>query len=168
MLKESETEEARCFCHLFLIGEISIGGGGAGPCFPPGYTYGALAMVARSWLFCYDMLGYYTTKSWLFFYTKYNFLFHTEHGCGRKSKKEAVEAVEFLWKRKHFNERDRKRTQKRLILSGAGSRSKIPKVRKRKRTRKYKTSRGAGSGSIKNLTASTSLVSSWKKLVKNS
>ena len=38
---------------------------------------------------------------------------------------------------------------------------KIPKVRKRKRTRKLKTSRGAGSGSIKNLTASTSLRRSW-------
>ena len=41
-----------------------------------------------------------------------------------KRKLEAVEAVEFLWKRKHFNERDRKRTQKRVILSEAGSRSK--------------------------------------------
>ena len=66
MLKESETEEARRFCHLFLIGEISIGGG-ASPCFPPGYTYVALAMIARSWLFCYDMLGYYITKPCLFF-----------------------------------------------------------------------------------------------------
>ena len=28
MLKESETEEARRFCYLFLIGEISIGEGG--------------------------------------------------------------------------------------------------------------------------------------------
>ena len=35
---------------------------------------------------------------------------------------------------------------------------KIPKMRKRKQTRKQKTLRGAGSGSIKNLTASTSLV----------
>ena len=39
-----------------------------------------------------------------------------------------VEAVKFLWKqkRKHFDERDckRKRTRKRLILSGAGSGSK--------------------------------------------
>ena len=69
MLKESETEEARRFCHLFLIGEISIGGGGAGPCFPSGYTYGALAMIARSWLFCYDMLGYYITKPCLLFFT---------------------------------------------------------------------------------------------------
>ena len=42
----------------------------------------------------------------------------------RKLEAEAVEAVEFLWKRKHFNERDRKQTQKRLILSGAGNRSK--------------------------------------------
>ena len=86
MLKESETEESRRFCHLFLIGEISIGG--AGPCFPAGYTYGALAMIARSWLFCYDMfdmLGYYITKPCQFFYTKYNYLFHTEHGCGSES-----------------------------------------------------------------------------------
>ena len=65
MLKESETEEARRFCYLFLIGEISIRG--AGPCFPSGYTYGALAMIARSWLFCYDLLGYYITKPCLFF-----------------------------------------------------------------------------------------------------
>ena len=35
---------------------------------------------------------------------------------------------------------------------------KTPKVRKRKRTQKHKTSRGAGSESIKNLTASASLV----------
>ena len=48
---------------------------------------------------------------------------------------EAVKAVKFLWRWKHFNERDWKR----------------------KRSRKHKTSRGAGSGSIKNLTASTSL-----------
>ena len=62
--------------------------------------------------------------------------------------KQKLEAVNFLWKRKHFDERDwkRKRTRKRLILSQAGSGSKkIPKVRKRKRTRKHKTSRGAGS-----------------------
>ena len=39
---------------------------------------------------------------------------------------EAVEAVKFLWKRKHFDEKDwkRKRTRKRLDLSGAGSGSK--------------------------------------------
>ena len=39
---------------------------------------------------------------------------------------EAVEAVKFSWKRKHFDERDwkRKRTRKRLILSGSGSGSK--------------------------------------------
>ena len=44
----------------------------------------------------------------------------------RKLEAEAVEAVKFLWKRKHFNEKDwkRKRTWKRLILSGAGSGSK--------------------------------------------
>ena len=36
-----------------------------------------------------------------------------------------VEAVKFLWK--HFNERDwkKKRTRKRLILSGAGSGSEL-------------------------------------------
>ena len=53
---------------------------------------------------------------------------------------EAVEAVNFLWKRKgkHFDERGWKR----------------------KRTQKHKTSRGAGSGSVKNLTASTSLPNS--------
>ena len=57
---------------------------------------------------------------------------------------EAMEAVKFFWKRKHFDEKDwnRKRTRKRLILSEAGSESKkIPKVRKRKRTRKHKTSK---------------------------
>ena len=74
---------------------------------------------------------------------------------------EAVEAVKFLQKRKHFDEKDwkRKQNRKRLILSRAGSGSKkIPKVRKRKQTRKHKTSRGAESGSIKNLTASTFLI----------
>ena len=53
----------------------------------------------------------------------------------RKLQAEALEAVKFFWKRKHFDERDWKP----------------------KRTRKHKTSRGAGSGSIKNLTVSTSL-----------
>ena len=44
----------------------------------------------------------------------------------RKLEAEAVEEVKFLWKRKHFDERDwkRKRTRKRIILSGAGSGSK--------------------------------------------
>ena len=56
MVKETETEETRRFCHHFLIGDISIGGGGPLP--PPGYAYGALVMIARSWLFCYNMLGY--------------------------------------------------------------------------------------------------------------
>ena len=39
---------------------------------------------------------------------------------------EAVEAVKFLWKRKHFDEKDwkRKRTRKQLAISGAGSGSK--------------------------------------------
>ena len=50
--------------------------------------------------------------------------------------KRKLEAVKFLWKRKRFNKRDRKRKQ----------------------TRKRKTSRGAERGSIKNLTASTSLL----------
>ena len=79
----------------------------------------------------------------------------------RKLEVEAVEEVNFLWKRKHFDERDwkQKPTRKRLILIRSWKRNKkIPKVRKRKRTRKHKTSRGAESGSIKNLTASTSLV----------
>ena len=57
MLKETETEETRRFCHLFHIGDISIGWGGRAPAPPPGYAYGALAMIDRSWLFCYDMLG---------------------------------------------------------------------------------------------------------------
>ena len=40
--------------------------------------------------------------------------------------KRKLEAVKFLWKRKHFDERDWKRnqTRKRLILSRAGSGSK--------------------------------------------
>ena len=43
--------------------------------------------------------------------------------------KRKLEAVKFLWKRKHFDERDwnRKETRKRLILSGAGSGSKNSK-----------------------------------------
>ena len=44
-----------------------------------------------------------------------------------KRKLEAVEAIKFLWKRKHVNERDRKRTRKRLILYGAGSGRKNPR-----------------------------------------
>ena len=35
MLKETETEETKLFCAIFIIGGISIGGGG------PGYAYGA-------------------------------------------------------------------------------------------------------------------------------
>ena len=44
----------------------------------------------------------------------------------RKLEAEAVEAIKFLWKRKHFDEKDwkRKQTRKRLALSGAGSGSK--------------------------------------------
>ena len=44
----------------------------------------------------------------------------------RKLEVEAVEAVNFVWKRKHFDKRDwkRKRTRKQLILPGAGSGSK--------------------------------------------
>ena len=76
MLKETETEETRRFCHLFLIGNIRIGEGQVPS--PPGFAYGALAMIARSWLFCYDMLGYCITKTCLFFGTKCNYLFHTE------------------------------------------------------------------------------------------
>ena len=43
-----------------------------------------------------------------------------------KLEAEAVEEVKFLRKRKHLDERGRKRkqTRKRLILSGAGSESK--------------------------------------------
>ena len=58
-----ETEETRRFCHLFLIGDISIGRRGRAPA----YAYGALAMFARSWLFCYDMLGYCITETCLIF-----------------------------------------------------------------------------------------------------
>ena len=76
-----------------------------------------------------------------------------------KLEAEAVEAVNFLWKRKHFDERDwkRKRNWKRPILSVAGSGSESSKVKKRKRTRKHKTLKGVGSGSSKNLTASAFL-----------
>ena len=35
MLKETETEETMLFCRIFIIGGISIGGGG------PGYACGA-------------------------------------------------------------------------------------------------------------------------------
>ena len=38
---------------------------------------------------------------------------------------EAVEAVNFLRKRKHFDERSRKRTRKRIIVGGAGSKKKF-------------------------------------------
>ena len=38
-----------------------------------------------------------------------------------------MEAAKFLWKRKHFDERDQKR--KRLILSGAGSGSKLGSIK---------------------------------------
>ena len=100
MLKETETEETRRFCHLFLIGNISIGEGQA-PAPPPRFAYGALAMIARSWLFCYDMLGNCITKTCLFFDTKYNYLFHTELECGSES-----------WKRKRW---------KRLNFCGSGS-----------------------------------------------
>ena len=94
-----------------------------GLCPPSGYAYGELAMIARSWLFCYDMLGYCITKTCLFFFTLNTISCFT---LSRDVEAEAVEAVKFLWKRKHFNERDRKRkrTRKRLMLFGAGSRSK--------------------------------------------
>ena len=37
MLKETEAEETRIFCHMFIIGGISIGEG-AGPAAPPWLT----------------------------------------------------------------------------------------------------------------------------------
>ena len=39
MRKETETDENRLFCHIFVIGNISIGAGGGIP-GPPGYAYG--------------------------------------------------------------------------------------------------------------------------------
>ena len=69
MLQETETEETKRFCHLFLIGDISIGGAGAVLCSSFGYAYGALAMIAKSWLFCYDMLGYFIRKTCLFLFS---------------------------------------------------------------------------------------------------
>ena len=38
MLQETDTEDTRLFCHIFIIGSISIGGLGPGPL--PGYAYG--------------------------------------------------------------------------------------------------------------------------------
>ena len=117
MLKQ--TEQTRRFCHLFLISDISIGG----KLGPPGCAYDSLAMIARSGLFCYDMLGYCTTKPCQLFFTQYTIsCFILSRECGSGSWKR----FKFFWKQKHFNERDwkRKRTQKQLILSGAGSRSK--------------------------------------------
>ena len=94
---------------------------GAGPCLPPVYVYGALAIIARSWLFCYDMLGYCMTKTCLFFFTL------NAISCfilSRDVEAEAMEAVKFLWK--HFNERDQKqkRIRKQVILFRAASKSK--------------------------------------------
>ena len=63
MLKE--TEKTRRFRHLVLIGDISIEGDPG----PLGYAYGALTMIARSWLVCYDMLGYCIAKFACFFFT---------------------------------------------------------------------------------------------------
>ena len=97
MLRETESDETRRFCHLFLIGDISIGGGcGAGPRpLPPGFAYSALlVMIARSWLFCYDMLGYTITKTYLFFFHEIQL---------------AVSYWAGMWKRK------------RLIFCGSGS-----------------------------------------------
>ena len=50
----------------------------------------------------------------------------------RKLKAEAVEAINFLWKRKHFDERGwkRKRTRKRKHWKGAGSGSSFFKIRR--------------------------------------
>ena len=89
------------------------------------------------------------------------------HGCGSGRWKQKRLISDFLWKWKHFDEKDWKQkwTRKWLILSRAGSK-KIPKVRKWKRTQKHKTSRGAGSWSIKNLTASTSLLATLAKFLR--
>ena len=35
MLKETETEETRLFCHILIIGSISIGGGGGAGSLAP-------------------------------------------------------------------------------------------------------------------------------------
>ena len=70
MLEEPEIEETRRFCHLFLNIDISMGERPGSSPPPPGYAYGALAMIAGSWLFCYDMLGYCMTKTCLFFFTQ--------------------------------------------------------------------------------------------------
>ena len=50
----------------------------------------------------------------------------------RKLEAEAVEAVNFLWKQKHFDERGwkRKRTRKRKCSKGAGSGSNFFKIRR--------------------------------------
>ena len=69
-----------------------------------------------------------------YFYRAINTIFCHYHSLfslspiSRDVETEAAESVKFLWKRKlkHFDERDwkRKRTQKPLILYGAGSGSK--------------------------------------------
>jgi len=70
------------------------------------------------------------TRNYLTFEEPKAEVFHIKYGAGmwrRKLEAEAMEAVKFLWKRKHFEERSwkRKQTRKRLTLSGAGSGSKI-------------------------------------------
>ena len=92
MPKETETKETKRFCPLFIIGDILIGES-LGPLAPPGYAYGALAMIARSWLFCYDMLGYCITKNLPVFFTLNTI------SCfilRRDVEAEAVGAVKFL------------------------------------------------------------------------
>ena len=76
------------------------------------------------------------------------------HGCGSGRWKQKRLISDFLWKRKHFDEKDwkQKRTRKWLILSEAGSK-KIPRW-------------GSGSWSIKNLTASTSLLATLTKFLR--
>ena len=47
MLKETETEETRLFCHIVIIGGISIRGGGAGPIGLPGYAFDTERIISR-------------------------------------------------------------------------------------------------------------------------
>ena len=52
MLKEAQTEEERFFCHVFIIGGISIGGDR-----PPGYVYGC-ASDKRVSLLTHDLFSF--------------------------------------------------------------------------------------------------------------
>ena len=48
MLKETGTEEKRLFYHIFIIGDISIGGS-PGPLHPPpGYAY--VSRIENDWV----------------------------------------------------------------------------------------------------------------------